>query len=406
MNQPGGSAIPQGQARLTPGRHPRLWAGHLWIYAGEIAAVDGGPEPGDVVDVVDDRGHFIGRGLYNPRSQIAVRLLTHRDEPIDAHFFRERLQAALLRRRRFYQQEQALRLVYSEGDFLPGLIVDQYGPYLVVQFLTLGMQRRQSLIIHLLRELLTPAGILERDDVSSRRLEGLSVGNEVLWGRIPDRVQILENGLPFWVDLAGGQKTGFFLDQKENRQAIRALVDPGVRVLDAFCHTGAFALNALAAGAGEVWAVDISEEAIQLARDNERLWREQQPGQRGVVHWEVANAFDWLRAQAAAGEVFDVCILDPPAFTKGRESIPGAIRGYKEINLRAIKLCRPGGYLVTCSCSYHMNRDLFMEVVCQAAADAHRQLQLVEMRTQAKDHPILPAVPETEYLKCALLQVF
>ncbi|MBE3576752.1 MAG: class I SAM-dependent rRNA methyltransferase [Limnochordales bacterium] len=392
---------------LKPGRQRRLLAGHPWVYSGEVAEIQGQPEPGDLVAVVDAAGRWVGQGFYSPKSQICVRLLSRHPEPIDEEFFRRRIITALRRRSLFYPDERSVRLIFSEGDFLPGLIVDRYEDYLVCQFLTVGVDRRRDLWVKLLVEELSPRGILGRQDAPVREREGLPRGIELLYGSVPDRIKIRENGLPFWVDLRGGQKTGYFLDQKENRRQLRTLITPGMRVLDAFSHTGSFALHSLAYGAGEVVAVDISAEAVALARENERLLRDEGlvPAS-GSVRWETANAFDFLRELVRKDEVFDLCILDPPAFTKGRETLEGAWRGYKEINLRAIKLLRPGGFLVTCSCSYHMDFGLFLQVVQEAASDTRRMLQVVEYRSQAKDHPYLLSVPETAYLKCLIAQVF
>ncbi|HHV53975.1 MAG TPA: class I SAM-dependent rRNA methyltransferase [Firmicutes bacterium] len=392
---------------LRPRRDRRLLAGHPWVFRGDVAGVEGEPQPGELVTVVNARGRRVGQGFFSPSSQIWVRLLTWRDEEVTPELWRQRLAAAVERRRRFYPEEEAVRLVFSEGDLLPGLIVDRYGDYLVCQFLTLGVDLRREIWIDLLQEMVSPRGILGRNDVSSRELEGLPRQVELLQGEVPRRIRIRENGLPWWVDPWGGQKTGYFLDQKENRRLLRWLITPGARVLDAFCHTGTFALHALAGGAGEVLGVDISPEALALARENEASLREEgliAPAAR--AEWVTANAFDLLRELAQEGEKFDVCILDPPAFTKGRESIQGAWRGYKEINLRAIKLCRPGGFLVTCSCSYHMDFAMFWRVVAEAAADAGRIVQVVEYRGQAKDHPYLLSVPETAYLKCLVARVW
>lgn len=388
-------------------RERRLLAGHPWIYRNEVAEMQGEAAPGDLVAVVDAAGHWLGQGFYSPVSQICVRILSRRPEPIDEEFFRQRIATAIHRRLHFYPHERSVRLIFGEGDFLPGLIVDRYEDYLVCQFLTAGVDRRRDMWVKLLVEELSPHGILGRQDAPTREHEGLERGTEILYGSVPHRVKIRENGVPFWVDLQGGQKTGYFLDQKENRRQLQSLITPGMRVLDAFSHTGSFALHALAYGAGEVVAVEISPEAVALARENERLLRDEGlVPHAGSVRWETANAFDYLRQLVRQDEMFDLCILDPPAFTKGREAVQGAWRGYKEINLRAMKLLRPGGFLVTCSCSYHMNFALFLQVVQEAAVDNHRAVQVVEYRSQAKDHPYLLSVPETAYLKCLIAQVF
>lgn len=385
--------------RLLPGRHRRVAAGHPWVYATEVAGVEGDPAPGDLVRVVDARGRFLGRGYINPASQILVRILT-RDpgERVDRDFFRRRLAAALEYRRRVAPRAEACRLVFGEADFLPALIVDRFGPYLVLQTLALGIDRFKGLIVEVLVELLRPRGIYERNDVNVRLLEGLDLRTGHLYGDFEPVVPFQEHGLRFTADLARGQKTGFFLDQRENRLALRDLAG-GARVLDAFCYSGAFALHAALFGAREVVGVDIAPAAVELAAEHARL-----NGLADRCRFYAANAFDELRRLAAAGEKFDLVILDPPAFTKSKEALPGAVRGYKEINLRALKLLRPGGFLVTCSCSYHLDEGSFLEVVMAAAADAGRTLRLVELRRQARDHPILPAAPETHYLKCAVFQ--
>jgi 23S rRNA (cytosine1962-C5)-methyltransferase len=386
--------------RLLPGRHRRVAAGHPWVYATEVAAIEGEFAPGDLVRVVDARGRFLGRGYANPASQILVRLLTRDpEERVDRDFFRRRIAAALEYRRRVAPGAEACRLVFGEADFLPALIVDRFGPYLVLQTLALGMERFKDLLVEVLVELLQPRGIYERNDVNVRLLEGLELRTGHLYGDFDPLVTFVEHGLRFAADLARGQKTGFFLDQRENRLALKDLA-PGARVLDAFCYSGAFALHAALFGAREVVGVDIAPAAVDLAAEHARL-----NGLADRCRFYVANAFDELRRLAAAQEKFDLVILDPPAFTKSKEALPGAVRGYKEINLRAMKLLRPGGFLVTCSCSYHLDEASFLEVVMAAAADAGRVLRLVELRRQARDHPILPAAPETYYLKCAVFQV-
>lgn len=380
------------------GRH-RVEAGHPWVYQSEIAYSEGEITPGDMVDVYNYRHHFLGRGYINPRSQITVRLLTRQNEEINRDFFRRRLVAALAWRQRFLAEPEYCRLVFGEADFLPALIVDRFGPYLVLQTLALGMAQRQDEIVSVLEELLAPAGIYERNDVPVREREGLAQRKGYIKGHFPTTVKIVENGIPLYVDLANGQKTGYFYDQRDNRRFLRLLV-PGARVLDCFCHTGSFAVNAALYGARHVECSDISEAAVSLAQENARL-----NGVSDKCTFQVANAFDRLRALADAGEVYDVIILDPPAFTKSRDAVAGAARGYKEINLRALKMLRSGGFLVTCSCSYHMSPEMFLAVVLDAARDAHRTVRQVAYRTQALDHPVLPVAPETSYLKFLVLQV-
>lgn len=387
--------------KLTRRRYHRVLLGHPWVYRTEVEDIQGDFNPGDVVEVVDYRGRFVGRGYINPASQIIVRLLTReKGEKIDREFFRRRLMAALEYRRRVVRHTNACRLVFAEADFLPALIVDRFGDYLSVQTLALGIDVHKDTIVELLDELLNPAGIYERNDVPVRELEGLPLVTGFLKGPFNPLVEIEENGLRFLVDLAGGQKTGYFLDQRENRLALEGLAG-GARVLDCFCHTGTFSVYAARFGAREVLGIDVAGDALEMARENAA-----RNGFGQVCTFREGNAFDELRAMDRAGERFDLIILDPPAFTKSKEALEGAIRGYKEINLRAMKLLPSGGFLVTCSCSYHMTEDLFLEVLLDAARDVGRQLRLVEMRRQAKDHPMLLASPETYYLKCFVLQVW
>ncbi|HEY8415273.1 MAG TPA: class I SAM-dependent rRNA methyltransferase [Thermaerobacter sp.] len=411
--------------RLKPGRERPLRAGRRWVYKTDVYTVsDSDYDPGDIVRVVDARGRFVAKGYINPRSMIFVRLLTEEpDEPIDEEFFRRRLWRAWEYRRRVLGTDpdtDSCRVVFAEADLLPALIVDKFADVLVVQTLALGIDRWQPVIVRLLDELFAPRGIYERNDVPVRELEGLEQRTGYLKGPFDPRVEIRENGLPFLVDVARGHKTGHFLDQRENRAAIRPYVR-GARVLDAFCHTGGFTCHALAYGAREVVAVDISPDALALARENvERVLRAVAgtPGTAAVgggasgggsgdppVTFHEANAFDFLRARADAGEQYDVVILDPPAFAKNRQALDGAYRGYKEINLRAMKMLPPGGILITCSCSYHMKPDLFEQMLADAAQDTGRRLRLIERRGAARDHPALFGADENQYLKCYILEV-
>lgn len=386
---------------LLPGKERRVNLGHPWVFAGEVAEVKGELTPGDIVAVYDARGRFLGRGYANPKSQIFIRLLTRRqDEAINREFFARRLEAAADYRRRVVKHTTAYRLVNAEADFLPALIVDCYGDYLVVQFLALGMERFKELILELLVALFAPRGIYERSDVSVREREGLTPTSGLLYGEVPELVEIEEWGRRFQVNLHTGQKTGFFLDQRENRQVVASLAT-GLKVLDCFCYTGGFAVSAACGGAASVLGLDVSAPALALAQENAAL-----NGVADRCTFREANCFDELRRLVQAGERFDLIILDPPAFTKAKEALPGAVRGYKEINLRAMKLLSPGGYLVTCSCSYHLTEELFLAVVAEAARDARRTLRLVELRRQARDHPMLLAAPETYYLKCGIFQVW
>ena len=382
---------------LRKTRETRVRGGHPWIYASEIERVDGEFTDGDIVNVADFRGKFIGRGFYNPRSQISLRVLTRNDEPCDRAFFEKRVRDAW-EYRKLLCDPDSCRLIYSESDFLPGLVVDKFADVLVLQSLSLGIERIKDMLCDILMEVVSPRGIYERSDVPVRRLEGMELTTGLLRGEVPDRVEMKENGITFMVDVKNGQKTGFFLDQKENRAAIAPLC-PGARVLDCFCHNGSFSLHAAKYGAASVLGVDISEEALDAARENAQLNHFHQ------VSFEAHNCFDHLRELTDQNEQFDLVILDPPAFTKNKAALPAALRGYKEINLRGLKLVRPGGFLVTCSCSQHVLPDAFLDIVNQAARDAKKRIRLVEFRTQGKDHPLLPQSVETKYLKCAILQV-
>ncbi|MDU4960953.1 MAG: class I SAM-dependent rRNA methyltransferase [Sporomusaceae bacterium] len=384
---------------IRKGAQHRVENGHPWVYQTEIGAIEGEFSPGDIVDVYNHRQRFIGRGYINPRSQIIVRLLTREQEPINRDFFRSRIKQAWDFRRRFLAEPEYCRLIFGEADFLPGLIVDKFGDYLVMQSLALGIDRYSADIVSILDELFAPAGIYERNDVPVRRLEGLEQRKGFIKGNFDTLIQVRENGLPFYADIENGQKTGFFYDQRENRAAIRGLVD-GAEVLDCFCHTGSFSVHAAVYGAKQVTAIDISEEAIALARKNAAL-----NSVADRCEFVTANAFDALRAMSDEAKRYDVVILDPPAFAKSRSALEGAVRGYKEINLRGLKLVKPGGFLITCSCSYHMDRELFSAVIVDAARDARRAIRQLDYRYQAKDHPILPAAPETNYLKFMVLQV-
>jgi 23S rRNA (cytosine1962-C5)-methyltransferase len=379
-------------------RESRVRSGHPWVFLSDIERTEGSFTPGDVAEVRSVNNTFLGRAFFNPRSQIALRMLTRHDEPIDGDFFLRRIREAWAWRTRLCDVNSC-RAVFAESDFLPALIVDKFGDVLAVQSLCAGLEPWKGILTEILVEVIKPRGIYERSDVPVRRLEGLEQCTGLLYGQVPDRVAMLENGITFSVDVKKGQKTGFFLDQKENRAAIAPLC-PGARVLDCFCHNGSFSLHAAKYGARSVLGVDISEDALAVARKNARA-----NGLEDAVSFEAHNCFDHLRELTDRQELFDLVILDPPAFTKTRANLPGALRGYKEINLRGLKLTRPGGFLVTCSCSQHVKTQDFIDMLNQAARDARRKLRMVEQRTQGRDHPILPASPETRYLKCLILQV-
>ena len=385
---------------LKPGKEKRVYTLHPWIFKSDIDQVDAQCLPGDTVDIMSSKGRFLARGYYNPNSQIALRIMTyHEDEAVDRALIFRRIHEAVEYRRSFADLKSC-RVVFAESDRLPALIVDAFDDILVLQCLALGMERFKQDVVDALVEELHPRGIWERNDVPVRRLEGLDMCTGLLYGEVPDRVQMVENGVKFWVDVKEGQKTGFFLDQKENRAAIAPFVK-GRRVLDCFTHTGSFALHAGYYGASEVTGVDISEYACTFATENAKL-----NGLEDRVHFVTANAFDLLSDQSRKKEKYDVILLDPPAFTKTRSAVDSALRGYKEINLRAMKMIETGGYLITCSCSQHVLPEMFRNMVLDAARDAKVLLRQVEFRTQGKDHPILPYAQETEYLKCGIYQVF
>lgn len=387
--------------KLAGNMRHRAVSGHPWVYRTEVDNITGDYEPGDIVEVIDPKGKFLGRGYINPASQILVRILTRdRTEEINIDFFAKRIRAALDYRRRVVSGTDSYRLIFAEADFLPALVVDKFGDYLVIQTLALGIDKYKDEIAGILDDLLKPAGIYERNDAAVRKLEGLPLKAGFLKGPFDPLVEINENGMVFQVDLAGGQKTGYFLDQRENRMALRGIAE-GARVLDCFCHTGTFSVYAARYGAKEVKGIDIAAPALDLAEKNAS-----KNGFSGICTFREGNAFDELRSLERNKEKYDLIILDPPAFTKSRRALEGAVRGYKEINLRAMKLLPPGGFLVTCTCSYHMSESSFLDVINDAANDANRRLRLVELRRQSRDHPMLLASAETHYLKCAYLQVW
>ena len=384
---------------LIPGKEKRVYSRHPWVFRSDIHHTEGPCAPGDVVSIYSDKGRFLAKAFYNPNSQIALRILTWQDEEIDRAFIFRRVHDAVEYRRTFADL-RSCRLIFAESDRLPALIADVFGSTVVIQCMSLGMERFKQDVIDAIVEEIHPDGIWERDDIPVRKLEGMEMKTGLLYGNVPDRVEMTENGIRFLVDVKEGQKTGFFLDQKENRAAIAPFVK-NKKVLDCFTHTGSFALHAAHYGAADVTGVDISDYACEFATENARL-----NGFGDNVRFIAANAFDLLSEQSKAGQKYDVIVLDPPAFTKTRSAVESALRGYKEINLRAMKMVVPGGYLVSCSCSQHVTPDLFKKMIQDAAYDARVSLRQVEFRSQGKDHPILPAAPETEYLKCGIYQVF
>lgn len=384
---------------LARGQDRRIRAGHQWIFSNEIREICGEKLPGAVAEVFDAGGSFVGTGYYNPASLIAVRLLARTRSDIDvADFYRGRIAVALALRRLLYPDMETFRVVHGEGDFLPGLVVDKYGDYLSVQFLTCGMERRRELVTGVLREMFAPKGIVARNDVAVRGLEGLEEKVELLHGDLPAHLEIGEHSLRFRVDLLHGQKTGHFLDQKENHLLLKGMVK-GKEVLDCFCYSGSWGIHAAQFGASGVTCVDSSERAVAMTRENAAL-----NGFTGIVNCEEADAFERLRSLKGEGRSFDVVVLDPPAFVKSRKALKEAMKGYFTINRRAMELLRPGGYLITCSCSYHMEREMFRDLLANAAQQSKREMRLVDVRFQAPDHPILLSMPETGYLKCFVLQ--
>ncbi len=381
--------------RVTKRGADRVRDGHLWIYRSDITDT-GGLAGGSVVRVSDPHGNLVGQALFSNASEIALRLLTQSDATIDREWWRGRIREAADRRERIVSGTNAYRLVSSEGDLLPSLIVDVYDDVFVLQTLSQGTESIKAMLVELLVEGFAPRAVVERNDMRVRQLEGLGMIAGTLYGDCPESVEIVQHGVRFIVEPLSGQKTGAFLDQRENRLAARAVARG--RALDCFTFAGAFALN-VAPVCDSVLGLDISGDAVAAARRNAEL------NNANNVEFREANVFDALRELEAAGERFDTIVLDPPAFAKNRGSIKSAARGYKEINLRAIKLLNPGGLLITCTCSYHMSEEMFLAVLADAANDARRRLPLVEKRMQARDHPVLLGVPETYYLKCVIARV-
>ncbi len=389
---------------LKKGEGRTIKAGGAWIYDNEIANVVGSFDDGDVVLVHDFDGYPMGKGYINRHSKIRVRMLTrHQEQEIDDAFWKMRLQAAWDYRKATVDTSSC-RIVFGEADFLPGLVIDKFSDVLVVESLALGIDRYKEHLVDLLKEILaadgiTIRGVYERSDAKERLKEGMERVKGFMGAEFDTNVEIIENGVHYMVDVKEGQKTGFFLDQKYNRQSIRSICR-GAKVLDCFTHTGSFALNAGQAGAASVLGLDASELGVEQAKKNAAL-----NGLFDIVDFECADVFEKLPQMEAAGEKFDVIILDPPAFTKSRNSVKNAVKGYREINLRAMKLIRDGGYLATCSCSHFMTYELFTKTIGQAAANVHKRLRQVSFATQAPDHPILWAADTSYYLKFYIFQV-
>lgn len=384
---------------VVNGRQKKLLQGHPWVYGNEIERVEGEIEDGGLVTVVDFRGRYMGTGFYNSKSLITVRLLTHRQEEITDELIASRVKAACDYRRFVMNRPgtDSCRLIYGEADRLPGVIADRFGGVIVLQVLALGMERFTQTIADALLACEKPDCLLLQNDDAIRRKEGMECFTRVLYGTLPEENIIHENGVKLAVDVLGGQKTGYFLDQKDNHLFVRQFCKDA-RMLDCFSYIGAFALNAAAAGAKEVTAVDISEAAVQLIEKNAAF-------NGADITAVCANCFDFLRAQVKAGEKYDVVVLDPPAFTKAHANMASACRGYKEIALSAMRLLPAGGVLATHSCSYHMPEEVFVNTVLSAAQDLHRQVRVITLRRQDIDHPVLAGYPESHYLKSLWLQM-
>lgn len=394
----------QAVCTLKKGEGRTLKAGGMWVYDNEIAAIEGAFENGDIVEVHDFDGFFLGAGFINTNSKITVRLLSRRKNTvIDESFMEARVRDAWEYRKQTIDTDSC-RLIFGEADFLPGLVVDKFSDVLVVESLALGIDRWKLVILDAVKRVLLEDGIrirgvYERSDAKVREQEGMERHKGFVGEAFDTKVEIVENGVRYIVDVEDGQKTGFFLDQKNNRAAIRRFCK-GKRVLDCFTHTGSFALNAGASGAADVLGVDSSELAVEQARENARL-----NGLEERVRFSCEDVFELLPRLEAQKEQYDVVILDPPAFTKSRNSVKNAVKGYREINLRGMRLIRDGGFLVTCSCSHFMDPELFAKTIREAANGAHKRLRQVEFRTQACDHPILWAAEQSYYLKFYIFQV-
>jgi len=383
---------------LKKNEERRIEGGHLWAFSNEIGETAGDPSAGDIIVVRARGGKPIGTGFYNPHSLIACRLLTTADEEIDFEFFRRRITAALELRRKLYPSAETFRLVHGESDYLPGLVIDKYNEYLTVQTLSAGMDARMTLICDVLEAVLSPAGIIERNESTLRALEGLETKKGILRGTAATTV-VSEYGIKYEVDPLGGQKTGFFLDQRENRKAFRRYARGGV-VLDCFCNEGGFALNAAYAEAESVTGVDASEGAVARASSNASLNRLD-----STATFTVADAFEFLKAASEKKRIYDAVNIDPPSFARNKKSVPAAKKGYARLNATALRLVKRGGILATSSCSHHIQEEVFLGIIARAAAEAGRKIRLLEWRGAAPDHPVHPSMPETRYLKFAVFSV-
>ncbi|HEY1790512.1 MAG TPA: class I SAM-dependent rRNA methyltransferase [Verrucomicrobiae bacterium] len=384
---------------LKPGEADRIIAGHPWIYSGEILRVSQPPADGDLVQVKDHRQRFLGVGFFNSKSKIHVRLLAPERVEVNESFFEQRIRAALEVRRRYVSSATSYRVVNAESDFLSGLIVDKYEDVLVLQISSLGMDMRKAQIVTALKKIFSPRAILERSEAASRKFEGLVESNGVLLGEFDGKCTVTLNGLKFEVDLREGHKTGMYLDQQANYQAVSRFA-AGAQTLDCFSFLGGFGLQAAREGAAHVHFLDQSAQAVEASQRNAAA-----NGLAAKCSFETVNVFDWLKAQTAVRPHekvvprFDLVILDPPSFTRNRAAVPDALRGYKEIHLRALKLLKPGGVLATFCCSHHVSAELFQDSLLSAAYDTRKILRRVAVYSQSPDHPIIPMIPETEYLK-------
>ena len=376
----------------------RVLDGHLWIFSNELLESPRNYESGSFVEVYDRQNNFMGIGYINPNSLISIRLLTRKKEDIDADFFRRRILDAIDYRKRFCIDNNSCRIVFSEGDFLPGLIIDKYNDCIVAQFLTLGIDKIGDMILNLLDEIFSPSTIVQRNDSQIRLLEGLALEKKIVKGS-PDPLPVItEEGVTIEIDPMRGQKTGFFLDQRENRIALSRYFSGGMG-LDLFCYSGAWGLQLAKKGA-DIKFIDESETALSIARKNAKL-----NNLESRCKFVKKDVFNFLHEEVEAGNTCDFIVLDPPAFVKSKAKIKEAVKGYREINSMAMRLIKKGGILATSSCSHHIERALFLEILRDAAKDAGKTARLIEYRYQSKDHPILLSVPETEYLKCAFLEV-
>jgi 23S rRNA (cytosine1962-C5)-methyltransferase len=386
--------------RLKKNEDRRIRGGHPWVFSNEIERIDGVRDAGCAAELFDAAGEFLGCGYYTPHSLIAFRLLSRQQEDVNSvQFYEQRIAAALAHRNSIYPDLRTFRAVYGECDFLPGLVVDKYEDYLSIQMLSAGMDLRRGLILEALQRVFAPAGIIARNDVAVRALEKLEEKIEVLAGVIPELVEIEENGLRFLINLREGQKTGGFLDQKQNHLLLRDICR-GRAVLDCFCYAGSWAVHSGHFGAASAVGLDISARAVEQATQNAKL-----NGVAERVSFEECDVFERLRSLKHEGKKFGVIVMDPPAFVKSRKNIGEATKGYLTVNRRALELLEPGGYLITCSCSFHMGREAFREMLINAARLAKREVRLVATCYQAADHPVLLSFPESEYLKCFVLQV-